>query len=95
MVTVGIKHNGMKGTVSYDEQAKRSQVSFEDGDIRSAVEDYLATEREFNIPESEKIDDYRVDTALPTDSLMYFELAMCSLWSSTGVWVDWSTENKS
>ena len=49
--------------------------------------------REFNIPESQKIDDFRVDKVFPKDSTTYFELTMCTLFANTGVHVDWKTQN--
>lgn len=40
------------------------------------------------------IDDCRIEKKLPTESTMYLELALNTLWAHTGVFVDWSTEKE-
>ena len=52
----------------------------------------MTTEREYKIPESNVIDDYRVERKVPTESEMHFELALCNLHANTGVWVRWDKE---
>lgn len=92
VIEVEIELGSDRGSVRYFESAKRVEVTFPVVPIQNTVIDYLGKEREFLIPESQQIDDVRIDTALPTENRTYFELAMCSLWSNTGVMVDWPTE---
>lgn len=54
---------------------------------RKEIEKYLNTEREYRIPESNRIDDYRIDKNKPIDGLTYFQLAMSTLHTKTDVWV--------
>ena len=92
MFSVEIMKNGEWGIITYDEEAKAAGVDFPDENVIANVEEYLYTKKEFNIPESDRLDDYRVDKARPVDELTFFELALCTLYVETGVWVDWSTE---
>lgn len=46
---------------------------------KKIITEYLETEREFHIPESQQIDDYRVDKAMPTVNETYFRLALNSI----------------
>ncbi len=83
-----------RGSVSYDDSKKKVTVVFPDKKIKQEIEKYLATKQDFRIPESQEIDDYRVDNAAPVDNQTYFELAMCTLYSKLGVWVDWNSERQ-
>ena len=83
------------GKVVYDDAAKSVSVTFPNTKIKQQVEGYLNTEREFRIPQSDMVDDFKVETAKPTENRTYFELAMCTLYTSTGVWVNWNTEKES
>ena len=69
-------------------------VQLKDELVKRQVEEHLNTPRTFRIPESQKIDDFREETASPTESLMHFELSMSTLYAETGVWVDWGTYKK-
>ncbi len=80
------------GNVIYDEKTKELEVDLDNTIMKNAVSSYLRTEREYWIPTGDGIDEFRVDKAKPTESLMYMELALSSLWGNTGVWVDWETE---
>jgi hypothetical protein len=86
---IEIVKDGRRGMVEYDEAASRVTVTF-DGPAGAAVA-HLTEPREFQVPESQRIDDYRVETARPTDSRMHMELALCELYAETGFWVDWET----
>jgi hypothetical protein len=78
------------GTVEYHENdLKNFTVKFPDKFRRSQVVKHLTTKQEFHIPESQQIDDYRVDKAVPTEHVTYFELALCTLHAKTEVWVHW------
>ena len=84
--------SGLHGVVSYDDKAKKISVDFPVPDIEKRIKKYLDTKREFTIPESPAIDDFRTDTAYPKDNLTYWELALCELYTNTEVWVDWKTQ---
>ena len=79
----------MTGTVEYNESQHTIDVKFLDVKHKKEIEKYLHTKRKFKIPESNKMDDFRVDSAYPYDNLTYFELAMCELYTNTGIWVEW------
>jgi hypothetical protein len=88
MQKVLIEHKGKKGFIAYDPLSLASViVEFPDETKRQEIETYLKTEREFWIPESNEIDDYRIDRARPIDSVIYFELALSSLYGALDVWV--------
>lgn len=88
--SVGLEYKGMRGRVKYDpKNLSRFEVEFPSSSVREKVEAYLTTERDFKIPKSPEIDDYAVESAKPTDNKTYFELALCTLWANTGVWVVW------
>ncbi len=83
-----------RGTVKYDPKKQSVFVDFPDEEVTGKIMEYLNTPREYKIPESQGIDDYRIEKKLPTESTMYLELALNTLWARTGVFVDWSTEKE-
>jgi hypothetical protein len=98
--TIDLEYEGeIVGSISYNTELKEILV-FGGGDKNALnrVRSYMSRERTFTIPTAnpEGMDDgeIREDTAKPSDSLMYFELALCELWANTEVWVDWETERK-
>ena len=91
---VGISFSNQQGSVRYIPSTQNLTVDFPDPEIRKKVERYLVTKRVYFIPESQVIDDYREEWAVPTDSLMHMKLALCMLHSKTGVWVDWPSRDE-
>lgn len=92
MAVVSIHFEDEEGRIVYDpDNLAGFKVEFPDKTKREEVENYLRSEREFYIPESDKIDDYRVDKARPIDSPMHFDLALNSLMGHTGVKVHWGS----
>jgi len=89
MIKVTIMKDGKEGTIEYSEKDKLPKVVFPDSETVADIMDYLNKEREFRIPESNKIDDYRIDKVIPTTDEMYFSLALCTLWANTDVFVGW------
>ena len=83
-----------KGEVVYDEEEGQITVTFEDETTRKEVETYLSTERAFKIPQSNRIDDYKILFAMPSENKMYFELSMSELYAKTGIWVNWANSNE-
>jgi hypothetical protein len=78
------------GTVEYDPETKTATISLELGSKQAKqVKDYFNTEREFWIPESQEIDDYRIERAKPVENSEYFRQAMSMLYGVTGVYVLW------
>lgn len=88
---VKITKNGKVGFVDYNHKTKELIVEFPDAVTKNKIVKYLTTEREFRIPESQVLDDYRIDKELPAENLMYMELALCGLYNVTEVWVNWET----
>ena len=82
------------GEITYDEETKIIEV-IGDHPALKKVKRYMGRMREFMIPVSQEIDDYRIDKAKPGDNLSYFELALCTLWAEIGVWVDWKSQRSS
>ena len=80
-----------KVLLHYSEKNGKVVYSFDNDESTLADEviSYLDELQRFRIPKSDEIDDFRVDIAKPTDNLTYFELALCNLYSETGIWVDW------
>lgn len=87
MEIIKIKNEFGEGSIEYID--KDFTIDFPDEDTIKEITTYLSTPKTFRIPESNQIDDFREDTVLPTDDLTYFELALCSMHSAIGVWVDW------
>lgn len=81
----------MQGSISYEPGSPlKFEVDFPDDKIKKQVIEYLTTPRDYHIPESNRIDDYRADKGVvPTTDATYFELALCTLMSKTGVKVVW------
>lgn len=91
---VGIHKDNQDGQVSYNTRTKALDVNFPDEDVAKEITSYLSRRRKYRIPESNVIDDYREEVANPKDSLMYMELALCTLWAKTGVTVNWETQRR-
>ena len=89
---IEISKGKIKGSIEYFENRKQFTVVFSNAITKSKIEHYLKTKRLFNIPISQEIDDYRVDKEFPVKSEMYFSLTLCALFTKTGVWVHWETE---
>ena len=95
MVDVRITKDDTEGRVTYSEERHKLSVTHEVPAVEQMVTRYLTDAREYRIPESSKVTDQdRIETALPTDSTMHMELALCELFAHTGVWVHWSPENQ-
>jgi hypothetical protein len=91
MAVVFIHFEDKEGRIIYDpENLAGFKVEFSDEAKREEIETYLKSEREFWIPESNEIDDYRIDKARPIDDVVYFELALSSLYGQTRVFVRYS-----
>lgn len=90
-------------TYSHEDQTILGTIEYIDGTVIIDIEDvvahgliadYLNRPQQFFIPESQEIDDYRVDTARPIDNETYFNLALCTMYHTIGVWVNWETEEE-
>ena len=87
------------GTIAYNDESKTITVTGDnEGGHLTRVRTYMSRERTFTIPTANPKDqddgELREDKAKPSESLMYFELALCELHAKTGVWVDWESERK-
>lgn len=94
MIQVDIELALDQGWVKYDEKEKEVSVFFPNLNMQRRVKKYLITKREFIIPESQQMDDFRIDNKKPTDGLTYFYLAMSTLMANIGPRVDWSSERE-
>ena len=82
-----IKKADVIGHIEYHFDGTKVQwsVHHPDDTIKNELAEYFSTPREYRIPESQRIDDYRVDTALPTDDITYFELSLCTMGANTSI----------
>jgi len=88
MESIGIKYNGIRGEIIYDENdPKNFRIEHSDPDVVEKVTEFLNEKRKYPIPESGRIDDYRIVEAMPTDNVTFFELALNVLAVSTGVFI--------
>jgi hypothetical protein len=80
------------GTVNY-RKTKAGAVEFKVrhpiAATRRSVSTYLTKEKDFQIPESNKIDDFRIDTVVPTTDINYFTQALTEMQAKTGITVIW------
>lgn len=83
----------LEGTVTWFDSGE-CVVDINNETIKEAVDVYLNTEREFKIPVSDRIDDYKVVEATPVDDDVYFYLGMSTLYANTGVYVNWDSHVK-
>jgi len=90
-VSISNEETGIKGTVYYNEGQKDIIVSLPDPESVKLVRSHLTKIRSFNIPESDEIDDYRIDKVKPTESEQYMRLALCTLHTETDFWVHWES----
>jgi len=91
---VSISANGERGRIEYDEYTRQVMVTFPDRATEKRIQEYLTTERAYLMPESHVLDDYREEKAIPTQSGMHMERALCTLFSRTGVAVDWNDRSE-
>lgn len=81
---------GKSGTISYTQVTKKVEI---DLDIPAArkkkLMSFFTEPREYWIPESDKIDDYRVEPHPPIENTDCFRMAMSELYGATGVYVLW------
>lgn len=86
---VAIESGGKKGWIQYDAEKRKVTVEHPDESVRKAVTRYLSSPREYWIPESDRIDDYRKETKRPTESTMHMDLALSGGFYVTGAQVLW------
>lgn len=92
MPSVDIEYKNLKSTLVYNSNINGSVsyiIDSKSKELNGKVDDFLTKERMFRIPESQLEDDYRDDTALPTDEITYFELSLCVMESETDIKVIW------
>jgi hypothetical protein len=54
---------------------------------KEELQDFFASPREFMIPESDEIEDFRVDSLVPVSDPEVFRMAMSELYGATGIYV--------
>lgn len=83
------RNTGDKAVLSYN-NTDNDPVKYEvkgSESIKQKLEEYFSTRRKYLIPESDTIDDYREDEAIPTDMVQYFELALGEMGNKTGIFL--------
>ena len=91
---VDISKGGKKGTIDLNEKTMEFEVDFPVKATATSIRKYFGRKRSYKIPESDRIDDYRVEKKVPTESPMHFDLALCELYNNLGVFVIWRGEDK-
>ena len=89
---VQVRYEGQPGLVEYDNETQEVSVQLENAIKTREAHQFLTTRQTFRIPQSPEMDDYREETAVPTDSIMHMELALCTLFANTGIFVEWETQ---
>ncbi len=89
MKTYGVIFEGKPGKILYDEEAKTVSIEGLPPEKAVELEVFFTMEHDFFIPQSDQVDDFKVEQRKPIENVLDFELALCSLCSNTGVWVDW------
>jgi hypothetical protein len=81
-----IRFAGVKGSLEYDDGSPvKFSVDHQDPKVIEAVQSFFTEPRRFRVPESQEIDDYRVDFVPPVTARPYFEQALCVLEANTDV----------
>lgn len=82
--------DGKSGTIEYNPETKKIAINLDcPSSLKKTIQEVLTSEREFWIPESTQIDDYRIDIAAPVSSSDFFRMAMSELYGATGIYVLW------
>jgi len=82
----GIRFGGVEGSLEFNDSSPvQFVVTHENPQVVERVRSHFTTPRQFRIPESQKIDDYRVDFVEPVRDKNYFLQALCELWAATDV----------
>jgi len=83
-----IRFGDVEGSLEFTDSAPvKFQVVHENPQVVERVKAHFLTPREFRIPESQRIDDFRVDFVEPTTDKNYFLQALSELAAATDVWV--------
>lgn len=91
MIRVRFYDSDSSGIIVYHSKTKELRVSHPNARIRDRIRKYLTTKRRFTtgLPNTKEIG-IQLEMATPTDNINFFEMALCELYSKTGLWVDWS-----
>lgn len=79
------------GIVYYDEVDHSIMVTHSDIQVRRAVHEYLNTERDFTVPETDQIGSMMLLRKKPCDSISLMEMGLCEMYSTIGVHVNWNS----
>ena len=98
MATVRLQNKDGTGILTYDAPEGDGPVEFAvdtkvEG-IRNVVNRYFNRSRDYSIPESQEIDDYRQEEQVPTKDISYFELALMEFQAETDIQVFWPKDQK-
>lgn len=87
--SVAISYGDVLGWIDYHAGLGTADVNLADDKGRAAVEAFLASTHEVEVPH-ETLMDFTKETVTPLADTESFELALTRLWNETGVQVDWS-----
>ena len=83
MAKVKLKGRGGNGFLEFPDEPSSYPMGFEvrfnKKVVREDIIKYLTSKRKFSIPESQRLDDYRVDNAKPVDDILYFWQSLMEL----------------
>jgi len=94
---IRLKRGDERGFLFYNELAIGKinyKIETESERMKRDLDEYFNQRKEFKIPETDEIDDYRTDVVKPIEDSMYFDLSLCSLWNALGIWVEWPKEKE-
>lgn len=78
-----------RGLIEYFAVDKEFRVTHENKQATRKLVRYLTKKREFWIPQSSQLDDYKIVKAYPFDDETYFSLSLMTAYTKTGCWILW------
>lgn len=89
MAKLKLKGRGGTGFLEFPDKPKSYpmgfEVKFNRKVVREDIINYLTSKRKFSIPESQRLDDYRIDNVKPIDDILYFRQSLNELETHTDV----------
>jgi hypothetical protein len=91
---VELKHATAKGSLEFDPDSGVHTLAIDDPVVRDMVERYITTPRSFRVPESQQLDDFRIDRVKPVEDENYLMMALCEMLSEIGVEPIWPQDTE-
>lgn len=94
LIYIGSSKDKNTGFVYFDEGDHSVMVTHPHIEVRRRVYEYLNTPKEFRVPQSSEVGSMMLIIKKPNESVSLMEMALCEMYSTIGVHVDWnSSEN--